>query len=157
MRYWFDTEFDERGPVIHLISIAIVAEDGRTYYAASADYDESGANDWLRQHVLPPLQKLERQPLTQIRREVLAFFDPAPSEIWAYFGEYDWIVLRQLVGHMLDWPAGWPMSHMNVEQWRLQLGGPALPPHTGTIHDALDDARWCRDAWQSLVQLSAVR
>ena len=47
MRYWFDTEFDERGPDIQLISIGIVAEDGRHYHVANADYDKSGANEWL--------------------------------------------------------------------------------------------------------------
>ena len=151
-RYWFDTEFDERGPDIQLISIGIVAEDGRTYHAASADYDDSGANDWLRAHVLPPLATIERKSRARIRQEVLTFLDPAPSEIWAYFGEYDWIVLRQLIGHMLDWPAGWPLSHMNLEQLRLHLGGPALPPHGGTEHNALDDALWCREAWQLLTR-----
>lgn len=154
IRYWFDTEFDERGPDIQLISIGIVAADGRSYHVANADYDPAGANPWLRQHVLPPLAHVAHKPKAVIRQEVLDFFSPAPSEIWAYFGEYDWIVLRQLVGHMLDWPAGWPLSHMNLEQWRLQLGGPPLPPHRGTIHNALDDARWCQLAWQHLTQLA---
>ncbi len=150
MRYWFDTEFDEHPPVIHLISIGIVAEDGREYYAISADYDESLASDWLQQHVLSHLAGVERKSLNVIRQEVLNFLAPTPSEIWAYFGEYDWIVLRQLIGHMLDWPRGWPLSHMNVEQFRLQSGSPKLPPQNTALHDALNDARWCRDAWQTL-------
>lgn len=153
IRYWFDTEFDEKGSEIQLISIGIVAEDGRTYHAANADYDKTGANEWLRQNVLPSLETVTHKPRVQIRRDVLDFFNPAPSEIWAYFGEYDWIVLRQLVGHMLDWPPGWPLSHMNLEQWRLQLGVPSLPAHRGTVHDALDDARWCHAAWQYLAPL----
>lgn len=153
MRYWFDTEFDERGPIIHLISIGIVAEDGREYYAICADYDEAGANDWLKQNVLPHIAGLPRISRARIRGEVLAFFNPAPTEIWAYFGEYDWIVLRQLVGHMIEWPFGWPLSHMNLAQLMAHYCNPLLPaqpPHT--VHDALNDARWCRDAWYALTK-----
>lgn len=35
MRYWYDTEFLEDGRTIDLISIGIVAEDGREYYAVN--------------------------------------------------------------------------------------------------------------------------
>ena len=150
MRYWFDTEFDERDAIIHLISIGIVAEDGREYYAISSDYDPSQASHWLIRNVLPHLEGKPKKPLTVIRQEVLAFLQPAPREIWAYFGEYDWIVLRQLMGHMLDWPNGWPLSHMNLEQLRLHLGAPKLPEQESSLHDALADARWCHDAWQFL-------
>lgn len=153
MRYWFDTEFDERGRVIHLVSIGIVAEDGREYYAVNADYDEKLANPWLQENVLPFLAEQPRQPRAQIREEVLAFFTPAPTEIWAYFGEYDWVVLRQLMGHMIDWPANWPLSHRNLAQWRDQLGVTELPVQDETgLHHALEDARWCRAAWQHLAQ-----
>lgn len=37
MRYFFDTEFHEDGQTIDLISIGIVAEDGREFYAVSRD------------------------------------------------------------------------------------------------------------------------
>lgn len=33
MKYFLDTEFHEDGKTIDLISIGIVAEDGREYYA----------------------------------------------------------------------------------------------------------------------------
>jgi len=38
MRYWYDTEFIEDGSTIDLISIGIVAEDGREYYAISTEF-----------------------------------------------------------------------------------------------------------------------
>lgn len=153
MRYWFDTEFDERDRIIHLISIGIVAEDGREYYAVNADYDQQLANRWLQENVLPFIAGQACLTRAEIRRDVLAFFAPAPTEIWAYVGEYDWIVLRQLVGHMLDWPAGWPLSHCNLAQWRDQLGVSELPQQDAhSVHHALADARWTRNAWQSLTQ-----
>lgn len=155
MRYWLDTEFDERDGLIHLISIALVAEDGREYYAVNADYRQDLASPWLRENVLPALVGQASLPRAQIRSAVLSFLDPAPSEIWAYFGEYDWIVLRQLIGHMTDWPATWPLSHMNLAQWRDQSGLTLPPQDPVGLHHALYDARWCRDAWRHLVRQTA--
>jgi hypothetical protein len=63
MKYFLDTEFHEykKKPLfgkaidtIELISIGIVAEDGREYYAISKDFDIKAAwnNEWLRENVL---------------------------------------------------------------------------------------------------------
>lgn len=58
MRYFFDTEFIENGKTIDLISIGIVAEDGRKYYAISKDFNPNEADDWVVRNVLnklPPM------------------------------------------------------------------------------------------------------
>ena len=59
MKFFFDTEFIDDGKQIHLISIGIASEDGRTYYAemlpASALYS-LGASDWVMLNVVPYLQ-----------------------------------------------------------------------------------------------------
>ena len=55
MRYWIDTEFIEDGKTIDLISIGIVAEDGREYYALNVDCDWSKANQWVKDNVLASL------------------------------------------------------------------------------------------------------
>lgn len=54
MKYFIDTEFIEEPNTIQLISIGIVAEDGREYYAISKDFDlrKVWNDDWLRQNVL---------------------------------------------------------------------------------------------------------
>ena len=46
MRYFYDTEFIEDGSTIELVSIGIVAEDGREFYAVSTEFDASNANEW---------------------------------------------------------------------------------------------------------------
>lgn len=48
VRYFYDTEFIEDGQTIELVSIGIVAEDGREYYAVSTDFDPARANPWVR-------------------------------------------------------------------------------------------------------------
>ena len=55
MRYFYDTEFIEDGRTIELVSIGIVAEDGREYYAVSTAFDPSKANAWVRENVLDKL------------------------------------------------------------------------------------------------------
>ncbi|HEX6969125.1 MAG TPA: 3'-5' exoribonuclease [Micromonosporaceae bacterium] len=65
MKYFYDTEFLDDGASIDLISIGIVAEDGREYYAVSSDMplDRIKDNDWLVRNVLPHLPLVERQQL----------------------------------------------------------------------------------------------
>lgn len=66
MKYFLDTEFHEYrkktlfgNPIdtIELISIGIVSEDGREYYAICKDFDLKTAwkNKWLKEHVLRPI------------------------------------------------------------------------------------------------------
>lgn len=57
MKYYYDTEFLEDGRTINLISIGIVAEDGREYYAVNseADWDRIRKNNWLMEHVVSSL------------------------------------------------------------------------------------------------------
>lgn len=47
MRYFYDTEFIEDGHTIELISIGVVAEDGREYYAVSTEFDPERAGSWV--------------------------------------------------------------------------------------------------------------
>ena len=56
MRYFIDTEFIEDGKTIDLISIGIVAEDGREYYAQSVEFDHRKASEWVKENVLLHLQ-----------------------------------------------------------------------------------------------------
>jgi hypothetical protein len=151
MRYWFDTEFQDDGSVIQLISIGVVAEDGREYYAVSADYDYSKADDWLQKNVISQLGSEPRKSRNIIHLDLAQFFsiDDKP-EFWAECGEYDWIVLRQLFGNLIEWPQGWPYLAMDIEQWRLQIGAPEFPPQGKGLHNALEDARHTQKCWQWL-------
>lgn len=64
MRYYLDCEFIEgfhkpllgkRRHFIDLISIGIVAEDGREYYAISSDYSHKDADLWVMNNVIRPM------------------------------------------------------------------------------------------------------
>ncbi len=54
-RYFYDCEFIEDGRTIELVSIGVVDESGREFYAVSSEFDPQRAIDWVRRHVLDKL------------------------------------------------------------------------------------------------------
>ena len=64
MKYFIDTEFIEgvKKPLfgksrhfIDLVSIGIVCEDGREYYAVSNEFNPKDADKWVLENVLIPI------------------------------------------------------------------------------------------------------
>ena len=48
VRFFYDCEFIEDGHTIELVSIGVVDETGREFYAVSTEFDPSRAIDWVR-------------------------------------------------------------------------------------------------------------
>lgn len=156
MRYWIDTEFVEDGKTIDLLSIGVVAENGDTFYAESSDADWTKASQWVADNVLPYLrQPRELMPRATIARELLGFVSSheGKPEFWGYYADYDWVVLCQLFGTMMDLPEGWPMLCMDIKQLCIDKGNPRLPEQGKGEHHALADAQWNKLAWEFLVEL----
>lgn len=146
MRYFYDTEFIEDGDTVELVSIGIVAEDGREYYAVSTDFDSGRANAWVRENVLAKLPSPSDAvwtPLERIRDEVLKFLaaGSGPVDLWAWVGAYDHVVLAQLFGDMAALPRQIPRFTNELKQYWHLAGRPALPKAPSDNHDALVDAR----------------
>jgi len=136
VRFFYDTEFNERGRAhpLELISIAMVAEDGRRFYACNAGFDASRATRFARTRVLallPPRTDACWMQPGQIARELRAFVGAGPPELWSDFAAYDHVVLAQLFGTMDEWPPAWPKFTCDIQQWRLALGNPPLPEIEG--------------------------
>lgn len=75
MKYWLDTEFIEgfhkpflgkRRHFIDLISVALVAEDGREYSAISREYNYNKADDWVKENVILPLYRKQIPGIKEI-------------------------------------------------------------------------------------------
>lgn len=176
MRFWYDTEFLEDGRTIDLISFGIVAEDGREYYAVNADAPWARIQDhtWLKDNVVPHLPQVrgamnpprhnssaarlgidlthpDCKPKEILAHEVRRFLTQhnGPVELWGYYSAYDHVVLAQLFGPMIKLPAGLPMWTNDIQQAYMQSGCRTdLPRQLGAAHNALEDARWTRDAWR---------
>ena len=148
MKIWFDTEFIDTGREIHLLSIGMVAQDGRTYYAEPDDAPKHLACEWVQKNVFPHLSG-PVYPRKDIAEHIAMFCGPRP-QFWTYFGSYDWVLLCQLFGRMLDVPQHWPHFPMDVQQERVRLGVEKLPEQDGPEHNALADAIWTKQAWEYL-------
>lgn len=171
MRYFLDTEFIEDGSTIDLISIGIVADDGREFYAQAVDAKLHKASEWVQQNVFPHLKdRIEGQPFSllynapttiyrcEIGPAVREFCDPekhGTPEFWGYYADYDWVALCQLFGTMMDLPKDWPMYCRDLRQWADQLGiTGALDGYVDATgeHHALADAHFNASAYDFLAE-----
>jgi hypothetical protein len=154
-RFFYDTEFIEDGTTIDLVSIGVVDETGREFYAVSTEFDASKAIPWVRRNVLDqlpsPSDKAWRSR-ERIREELLAFLTGPGEEIelWAWFGAYDHVALCQLWGAMPALPRPIPRFTRELRQRWDDAGQPALPPKPAGTHDALVDARFNLERWNAI-------
>jgi hypothetical protein len=151
-KYFIDTEFIEgfhkprfgkRRHFIDLISIGVVCEDGREYYAVSTDFNPKDADKWVKENVIAKLparvnlsdvsvsprlkqESLVWMPQKMIVPQLLEFFKcewgelfyyaPEGIEIYGYFADYDWVLFCSLFGRMIDLPKGFPMYCKDLKQ-----------------------------------------
>lgn len=159
MKYFYDTEFHEDGSTIDLISIGIICEDGREYYAVSkeADYSRIVKNSWLMENVMTsidhyvidgsfePVSLVPVGPCVkfrdQIRDDIVNFVGEDCPEFWAWYADYDHVALCQLFGKMIDLPRHFPMFTRDLRQHWEYKGCPAMPSQPEGEHNALEDAR----------------
>lgn len=175
MKIWYDCEFLERGSAfpIDLISIGMVREDGAELYLVNADCDwvAVASNAWLCNNVLPSLPirtrgngdtepwwlEIDRSdprvhPREAVAVQVKQFLSEAvPNlELWAWYADYDHVVLSQLFGRMIDLPEFMPMYTRDLKQEVDRLGirlvEDAIRASVGAedSHDALADAKYAK-------------
>jgi len=148
---------------VGLLSIGMVREDGKEYYAIHKDayiIQAAAENWWLNTNVLkyfPLEQPIDSKAPSwdqfhpdykhvknkdKIAIEVANFIREVPSpSLWAWFAAYDHLMLSQLYGRMLDIPNGIPQRTNDVAQEaeRLKVRVPSVTD--SRRHLALDDAR----------------
>jgi hypothetical protein len=173
MKYFFDTEFIEgfNKPLfgkprhfIDLISIGIVAEDGREYYAISNEYNYKDASDWVKNNVIIPMYTQEihgdkrnhigannfhrcipnGKSISTISFEVKEFCGSSPVkefaekdiQFYGYYADYDWVLLCSLFGRMINLPHGFPMYCKDLKQM---------------LDEKADELNWLygRDIWSN--------
>ena len=63
MKIFFDTEFTGLHKNTTLISIGMIAEDGKTFYAEFSDYYECQCDEWIRENVIKHLKWSKESPI----------------------------------------------------------------------------------------------
>lgn len=162
MRFALDTEFleyhDGEGTRIIPISVGLVAEDGRELYVENSTFNWELAerhNPWLLEHVRPHLLGEPAGSPTWMGYRVAEFLRQqgvGKPEVWAYFADYDWVVLCGLWGRMVDLPRWMNKYCLDLKQEMHQRGVTRadLPPQDGAAHNALADASWVMGALRYL-------
>lgn len=150
MKYWFDTEFIDSVDSLDLVSIGIIAEDNRTYYAVSNEFDSQKACLWVKENVFPLLIAPNlRKNKAQIKDEIIAFIIDKP-EFWVFNGAYDWVLFCKLFGNTSNLPNNYPKFAYDVKQLSYLLNKPYIPRQHTLQHHALEDAKWTKDSWEFL-------
>lgn len=165
MNYYLDTEFYEDGKTIELISIALVCDDGRELYLQNVEFDWTRVpkDHWLHANVKPKLQDKPRVSFTKpdIVKRLLEFVkvdEGVKPVFYGYFADYDWVVLCQLFGRMVDLPKGWPYYCRDLKQTMDYVGldkawKERVCPEPSDAHNALADARWNRGLHLALINV----
>jgi len=153
VRFFYDTEFIEDGTTIDLVSIGVVDEHGREFYAVSTEFDPTRAGPWVRDHVLDKLPSPADQAWCDratMKSRLLKFLnrDRERVELWAWFAAYDHVALAQLWGDMPALPRELPRFTRELRQRWEDVGKPTLPPPPTDAHDALADARHNLARWK---------
>lgn len=133
MKVFLDTEFTGLHQNTTLISIGIISEDGRTFYAEFNDYDDSQVDEWLLNNVINHLEfkapnEGEQEHWTQSRvspdislhtawnlelrdnrKEVASNLREwltqfEAVEVWSDCLAYDWVLFNQLFGGAFEIP-----------------------------------------------------
>lgn len=132
MRIFFDTEFTGLHQNTTLISIGLVAENGREFYAEFIDYDKDQINDWLQENVINKLiygidkliyksdenwaytdgaytsrlgdKKYIAQELEQWFNSFVELKGIDKIEMWSDCLAYDWVLFCQLWGYAFNIP-----------------------------------------------------
>lgn len=164
-RYFYDCEFIEDGRVIDLVSIGMVDEHGREFYAVSTEFDPDRAVPWVRRNVLDKLpspgdrawrsRERIRDDLWDFMIEPVRTRPDEQLELWAWLGAYDHVVLAQLWGAMPALPQQIPRFTKELRQMWDDRGRPTLPGTAQDRHDALVDARHNLARWRAMTRGTA--
>jgi hypothetical protein len=120
-KLFLDTEFTGLHQATTLISLGIISECGKTFYAEFTDYDKTQLNDWLEENVIANTWVAKHNPITSMG-EVISeerwadvhvfgssdYIKPFLEEwlsqfekivIWSDCLAYDWVLFCNIWGH----------------------------------------------------------
>ena len=116
-KIFFDTEFTGLHQNTTLISIGLVSECGKTFYAELTDYNKNQVDDWIKDNVISNLiltKKNNSFYLNSCRllgnrkelKEALSkwFEQFGQVEIWSDCLSYDWVLFNEIWGHAFNIP-----------------------------------------------------
>lgn len=178
-KIFLDTEFTGLTQDTTLISLALVSDDGREFYAEFTDYDKTQVNDWVSNNVISLLELKEdgvwlhastlraKGDKIVIKTELSKWFAQFEAvEIWADVLAYDWVLFCELFGGAFGIPENIFYAPFDLAT-AFRLKGVIEPQgkFDGDIsrfefagigserqHHALEDARAEKICWEKLME-----
>ena len=121
-KIFFDTEFTGLHQETTLISIGLISECGKTFYAELTDYNQAQIDDWLQNNVIDNLLMEEqsgfygkilggnssvqlRCDTEKLKIELTKWLESfGEVEMWSDCLAYDWVLFNQIFGHAFSIP-----------------------------------------------------
>jgi hypothetical protein len=117
-KVFFDTEFTGLHQGTTLISIGLISECGKSFYAELTDYDKSQIDDWLKENVISKLILKPKESnnigkgiwtvcnnTETVKSELTLFLSQFEAvEIWSDCLSYDWVLFNQIWKHAFNIP-----------------------------------------------------
>ena len=110
MNVYFDTEFTGLHKGTTLISIGLIASNGKKFYAEIVDYDRSQVNDWIKENVINNLWAVSKtiDECSKFEYYHLGTKEQIAQKLKEWFLEFDSVQLISDVAHfdmvLLDTP-----------------------------------------------------
>jgi hypothetical protein len=118
-KIFFDTEFTGLHKNTTLISIGLISENGKQFYAEFNDYDSNQVDEWLKKNVISNLilnkedvgrfgdenvwlVKGNKSDIAYNLKEWINQFDQI--EMWSDCLSYDWVLFNDIFGNAFDLP-----------------------------------------------------
>lgn len=174
MKVFFDTEFTGLHQRTTLVSIGLISEDGKTFYAETTDYDSNQVDDWIDTNVIAHLRftadysstpkldfdhhamKSSTVVVGKTLSEWLAQWENI--ELWSDCLAYDWVLFCNLFGGALNLPKS--IYYIPFDLSTLMKVNGVDPDINreefanigdGNKHNALWDAKVIRACWQRFI------
>jgi hypothetical protein len=105
MKVFFDTEFTGLHQGTTLMSIGLVDENGRTFYAELEDYDKSQVDEWIEKNVVANFTKEKTLNMEELKAYLIEWFEEYDCvEMWSDCLAYDWVLFNNIFGTAFDIP-----------------------------------------------------
>lgn len=181
-KVFFDSEFTGLHQNTTLISIGLISECGKTFYAELTDYDETQIDQWIRDNVINNLkmqgvseEEVNYEPYSDVvvvkgtKVEVeqalshwLYRFERV--EMWSDCLSYDWVLFNNLYGHAFKIPPNvyyipfdictlFKIRGIDPDINRENFAFGNIKPENAEKHNALWDAGVIKACYDKLISM----
>lgn len=162
MKVFFDTEFTGLHKDTTLMSIGLVDENGRTFYAEMTDYNHSQVDNWLEENVIANFTNEKKLNTVELRKELTKWLSLYENvEIWSDCLAYDWVLFNNIFGSAFDIPKNVYYIPFDIcTLMKIKGVDPDInrEDYSGTKenskHNALHDAKVIKLCYEKLMEAS---